>query len=150
MKFEQFKKTGQGYEFSETFAHQGVHCEFKALVHSNNMYSIFSIDKKTFRIKGGKDHFGIFIRRPDTKLPLSLHIEEGNVECWLKVIGGRLYYDDGQHKNKNQKKPKQQSKVSKIRPAERNTPEIKCKRSAAPSAWWAIQHPYQGGSMSSK
>lgn len=46
LNFEQFKKTTEGYEFNESFVHKGVHCEFKTLVHSNDMYSIFSIDKK--------------------------------------------------------------------------------------------------------
>ena len=133
LSFSDFIKTDGGYTYQEDFNHHGVKGNIRIIVESDNLYDLFEINSKAAKVKGGKDHFGIFLRFQDQKqLPL---IQSGTFGCLkfdLYCNGKSLYYD-GKKKN-----------------TERSSVHINSSKTpiAVPKTIsWAASHPFQGGGV---
>lgn len=134
LSFNDFKKTDRGYVFEEKFKHHGVNGSIKLIVESDNLYDAFEINTKTVKVKGGKDHLGIFLRFGDQKsLPLNKTGSMGCIRYELNCEGKQLYYD-GKKKSEPGAEIHDTSKRKSI--------------SAPVSVSWAASHPFQGGGFS--
>ena len=134
LKFDNFVKTDAGFLYEESFKHYGVKGRIRLIVESDNLYDVFSVNTKTIKIKGGKDHFGLFLRFGDQKrLPLDKCGSMGCVKYELLCDGKELFYD-GKKKNEPGAEIHDTSKRKTI--------------SAPASVSWAASHPLQGGGFS--
>lgn len=135
LSFSDFKKIGDAYTYQEEFNHHGVRGKIQIIVESDNLYDLFEINTKAAKVKGGKDHLGIFLRFPDQKhLPL---VQSGVFGCMrfnLYCNGKSLHYDS----NKKKKNPT----------VSIHTSSMKTPISISNSVRWAATHPYQGGGVS--
>lgn len=134
LSFTDFGEITGGYVYEEIFKHHGVSGRIKIVVDSENLYDIFNVNTKSVKIKGGKDHFGIFLRFGDQKkLPLNKAGSIGCVRFELDCEGKELFYD-GKKKSDPGVEIHDTSKHRSI--------------SAPASVSWAASHPFQGGGFS--
>ena len=136
LSFSNFRRMGTGYVFEESFTHHGIHGYIKLVITSENLYDMFSVNTKKMKLKGGKDHLGVFLRFGDQKqLPLSKKGSEGCIRYELTCEGKELYYDGIRKKT---------------------IPEVEIhntgRRSGGvpTSVKWSVSHPLQGGGFSPK
>ena len=135
LSFSDFKHMENGYVYEEKFEHFKVQGVFKMYVDSEDLYDIFQIDEKGMRIRGGQNHFGVFLRFNDQKkLPLEKNGQIGCVRYVLKCDGESLYFDTGKKKDPY---------VSDIHDTSR-----KSGGNVSYSVRWAASHPLQGGGVS--
>ena len=134
LSFADFSEIDGGYVYEEFFKHHGISGRIKMIVDSKNLYDIFAVNTKKIKIKGGKDHFGIFLRFGDwKKLPLNKAGSMGCVRFELDCEGKKLFYD-GKKKSGLGIEIHDASKHRSI--------------SAPASVRWAASHPFQGGGVS--
>ena len=134
LSFNDFKKTENGYVFEENFKHHGINGTVKLTVKSDNLYDAFEVNTKTVKIRGGKDHLGIFLRFGDQKqLPLIKSGSKGCIRYKLYCDGERLYYDG--------KKKRQQGEAI-------HYSSSHSYNKIPSSVSWAASHPFQGGGFS--
>ncbi len=136
LSFSDFKVTENGYIYEEKFKHFGIQGTFRMTVDSEDLYEMFQIDEKTMKIKGGKNHFGVFLRFNDQKtLPLVRKGHVGCVQYVLECDGKSLYHDTG--------KKKKDPFVSDIHDTSK-----KSGGKVPYTVGWAAAHPLQGGGVS--
>lgn len=137
LSFNQFEKENGGYVFREKFSSHGIKGFLEILVHSDNLYDIFSINSKTIKICGGRNHFGIYLRFSDQQPPLKKKISKDIVTCKLLCEGKRFYFDTQRSKDKD-------DQFVNIRSSSSSKTTIKVPSSLS----WSASHPMQGGGFS--
>lgn len=134
LSFKDFKRIDTGYVYEGSFNHNGVSGIISLFVDSDNLQDIFSINTKTIKIKGGKNHFGVLFRFPDQeKMPLDKAGKNMCIRYKLHCEGQKLFYE----------KKKKSGFVTGIH----STSRIRF-YSAPAYMSWAVSHPYQGGGFS--
>ena len=132
LAFKDFIQTENGYYYQETFFHHGTRGIIKISVNDKDMYKLFDIDYESAKVKGGKDHFGIFLCLPDqVRLPLHQKGSFGCMDFELLCAGGSLYCE-GRKKRVG---------------AKRVIPSMTKPIDIPDSVSWAASHPYGGGGM---
>lgn len=132
-------REGSQYYYTEIYEHRGIIAKFEMKIYSENVEDIFLVNTKTFKIKGGRNQFGIFIRLEDQNLPIKDENIVGCVEYMLLIKGcrERLYYDKSQRRRKEY--------VPKIHNTSATTSVT-----IPNSVLWSAKHPYRGGGFSPK
>lgn len=132
-------KIDNGYCLRETYTYRGVTCKLVLNIYTPNIQDIFLVNTKTFKIRGGRNQFGIFIRMLDQNFPIKDNQIVGCVDSCLLVNGNKekLYYD------KQQKQKKEY--VPKVYNVPFRTP-IKIPNSVL----WSARHHYHDEAFSSK
>ena len=132
-----FKQADGSLVYEKLHARKGVNCYLKLIVPVESIEDFFKMDSKTFKVAGNRNHFGIYVRIPDGKLPRKNRNTIGRISYELVISGNNngIYYD-----NPKRKTPREQS----VPDSPRTPAEI------PDSVKWAVSHPYQGGLVSPK
>lgn len=142
LNVKNFVKQDIGWVYEEKFEHYGIRCYFKIIVHSNDIYDMYSANSKILKVKGKHNSFGVFMRLPKQHPPFEELRTAGCVECILNCKGRNLAYDNG--KGIGYKRTEKINSVS-IHSYESRTPV-----SLPSSILWNASHPFQGGGFSPK
>ena len=133
LSFTDFTSVGTGYKYEESFIHYGIKGKITIRIDSVNPYDMFDINYKEAKIKGGKEHLGIFLLFPDQEgLPL---VKTGTYGCMsydFYCTGKKLYYDSNKKKKAENITIRGGSIVPVIIPNHVS---------------WAATHPFKGGGM---
>lgn len=140
MDISKFKQENDDWIYEEQFVHYGTKCTFKLIIHSKNIYDMYSVNFKSMKINGPRNSFGVFIRFPVQKLPIVTHGIVGCAEYYLTCTGRKLAYDRG--KGIKRKKDDSLAVIS----SKGATPPAEVPNSVA----WSAAHPFQGGSFTPK
>ena len=136
LDISKFLRKNDTWVYEESFNHCGVRCEFKLIIHSENIFDMYNVNFKSIKIKGPCNCFGIFIRLPLQKLPIETHNMVGCAEYYICCSGDKLPYDSGKKKKSTKKIP----------PEKNATTPIEIPKSVS----WSATHPFQGGSLTPK
>lgn len=140
LDIEFFKYTKDGWFFEERFNFHGSKCYFSMLIRNDNIFSMYDVNCKSFKVRGKKNCFGIFIRTNPQGNTFHIICSCKSVEFTLDCSGKTIAYDNG--KGLHKKKKKQQ--FTELPPV----PQYNSKRSIPSSVSWIASHPFQGGGVS--
>lgn len=145
LSFAQFQECDFGFLFEERFIYNGITCNFRIIIKVDNLYDIFMIDNKKIQIRGGKQHFGIYIRFSDAEqIPFDLKFKYNDISAQLTCEGnGSLYLDDIYTKKRQKLKKLYDS-------CEIHSSNHSYFNEIPSSVSWSVKHPFNGGGVSPK
>ncbi len=142
LSFSCFERVETGYFYHDSFMYRGYNGAIEFTINDVEFDKVFAIDRKDIKIKGSRNHFGVFLRFPDQeRLPFK---KQGSVECFsfsLVVLGSKpILFSTPTSPNK-----KKTQMVGEI-----HNPPTKTVQPISPTVAWNMTHPFQGGRVSPK
>lgn len=150
LNIDMFRPTEQGWVFEEKFSHHGTIAYFKLTVNDKNIFTLFSVNSKSFKIKGNTSCFNLYYRFPQIIVPFERQTVIGNVKLELICTGRQLRLDDGHGFSRKKRKQDPNIVIFNNHPSTKRLCRAETSKSAKQAIQWNITHPCQGGKVSPK